>query len=134
MSEPLLAAMRKLKVMIVDDHAAFRRVAKSLLQPLIAEWVECKDGHEAVRRYPQAQPDLVLMDIAMKPLDGLRASAQIKARFPDARIVMLTQYDEADLRAAAREVGAIAYLLKENLLEARDFIEAGTWREQPKSK
>jgi len=123
--------MRKLKLMIVDDHAAFRQVVKSLLQPLTADWVECEDGQEAVDRYPQAQPDLVLMDIEMKPLDGLQACARVKARFPDARIIILTQYDDADLHAAAAKAGACGYVLKENLPQVRELIEAEDRRQQP---
>jgi len=117
--------------MIVDDHAAFRQVVKSLVQPLIADLVECEDGQEAVDRYPQAQPDLVLMDIEMKPLDGLQASARIKARFPGARIFILTQYDDADLHTAAAQAGACGYVLKENLPQVRVLIEAETRRDHP---
>ena len=53
----------------------------------------------------QSQPDidLVLMDVRMKPIDGLRATASIKARFPETRIAIVSQYDAAELRAEARE-------------------------------
>ena len=101
--------------MIVDDHAAFRQVVKAQLQTVGAEWVECKDGQAAVVQYSEFRPDFVLMDIAMKGLDGLNATAQITARFPDARIFMLTEYDDPDLREAAQHAGACGYVLKENL-------------------
>jgi two-component system chemotaxis response regulator CheY len=118
--------MEKLKIMIVDDHVPLRRLVKSLLRPLASEVVECGNGQEAVDRYPQVQPDVVLMDIAMKPLDGLQASRQITARFPHARIFILTQYDEAGLRASAKRAGARGYLLKDNLLELPQLIEEQT--------
>jgi CheY-like chemotaxis protein len=101
--------------MIVDDHPAFRQVLKTTLLPLAAEVVECEDGAEAVRRFPETQPDVVLMDIALPGLDGIRATAQIKARFPKARILIVTQYDDPDFRAATREAGACGYVVKDDL-------------------
>ena len=111
-----------MKIMVVDDHAAFRRVVVMQLQTVGAEIVECGDGQEAVAQYPQFLPDIVLMDIAMKGLDGLGATAQIKARFPGARIFMLTEYDDADLREAALRAGACGYLLKENLSQLQALL------------
>jgi DNA-binding NarL/FixJ family response regulator len=69
------------------------------------------------------------MDIAMKPLDGLQASARIKGCFPDAQIIILTQYNDAGLHAAATKSGACGYVLKENLLQVRELIEAESRRE-----
>jgi two-component system response regulator DegU len=112
--------------MIADDHAAFRQVAKTMLKPLGAEVLECQDGQEAVEQFAHARPDFVLMDVAMQPLDGLRATAQIKARFPEARIIILTQYDDADLRAAANQAGACAYLLKEDLSALPRIVQSAS--------
>lgn len=110
--------------MIVDDHAAFRQVVKAQLQTIGAQCVECEDGQDALEQYPAFRPDFVLMDIAMKGLDGLSATAQIKARFPDARILMLTEYDDLDLRAAARQAGACGYVLKEDLSHLPDVLQS----------
>lgn len=110
--------------MIADDHAAFRQVVKALLSATPAEFVECENGLEAVAQYPRFRPDLVLMDIAMQNLDGLAATAQIKARFPAARIFMLTQYDDPDLRAAARRAGACGYLLKDDLSQLPALLQS----------
>ncbi len=101
--------------MLVDDHAGFRQVVQNLLQAAGVEWAECEDGAEAVREYPRVRPDVVLMDIAMKGLDGLQATRQIRRAFPEARVIMLTQYDDPDLRLAAKEAGAVGYLLKDDL-------------------
>ncbi len=108
--------------MIVDDHAAFRQLLRSVLAPLRADIVECRDGQEAVAAYPRFQPDVVLMDIAMKGLNGLRATAQIVAQFPAARVVMLTEYDHPDLRAAAEQAGACRYLLKDDLVQLQALL------------
>jgi CheY-like chemotaxis protein len=114
----------KLRILVVDDHVAFRHVVRTMLETAAWECIECGDGRDAVGLFAQTQPDLVLMDIAMEHLDGLRATAQIKARFPAARIIILTQYDETDLRSAADEAGACGYLLKENLLGLDTLIQA----------
>ena len=66
----------------------------------------------------------MLLDITLPQMDGLAATRQIKARFPEARIVILTQDDEAALRAAAEQAGACGYLLKENLSEVPRWIAA----------
>jgi DNA-binding NarL/FixJ family response regulator len=64
------------------------------------------------------------MDIAMKDLDGISATRQIKAAYPDAKIIIVTGYDEAELRQAAREAGACGYVLKENLIELRQRLQS----------
>ncbi|MGH9838430.1 MAG: response regulator [Blastocatellia bacterium] len=85
-------------------------------------FTECSDGVQALDAYRQHHPDWVLMDIKMKEMDGLAATRQIKAAFPQARIVIVTGYDDARLREAARSAGACAYVHKENLLELRQIL------------
>ncbi len=65
--------------------------------------------------YERVHPDWVLMDIAMEPVDGLAASRTILKLHPDAKIIILTNYDDPDYRDAARKVGTIAFVLKEHL-------------------
>ena len=113
-----------MRIMLVDDHPGFRQVVKMHLQTAGAEFLECDNGLEGVARYAQLQPELVLMDIAMAGLDGLRATAQIKARFPEARIIVLTQYDDPDLREAARQAGACEYVLKEDLSQLQALLQS----------
>ena len=110
--------------MVVDDHSAFRQVVRTLIQAAGGEVLECKDGYEAVRQYPRFRPDIVLMDIAMKGLDGLNATMQIKRGSPGARVYMLTQYDDSDLRLAAQEVGAAGYLLKDDLSQLQLLLNS----------
>jgi CheY-like chemotaxis protein len=113
---------RPMKLLIADDSAAFRRLVKSLFPAATTRFLECADGEEAVFRYDQERPDWTLMDIEMKGVDGLTATAMIRARHPHARILIVTQYDDSDLRANARTAGASAYILKDNLAELRRFI------------
>ncbi len=111
-----------MKIMIVDDHAGFRRVVCTMIRGTGAEVVECEDGAQAEKQYRLCRPDLVLMDIEMQGLDGLQATARIRSSFPAARILMLTQYDDPELREAARRVGAAGYLLKDDLSQLPTLI------------
>ena len=117
-----MSELRILRVMIVDDNPDMRRLIRSIIGGLAGSIVECRDGAEAVREYAAHQPDWVLMDIEMKPLDGISATAEIKRGFPDARIVIVTEYDDPDWRQEARDAGACAYVLKDNLPEMRRIL------------
>ena len=95
-----------MKLLIVDDNAAMRRMLRRLLGDLAGVTLECDDGAQAVEIYTRHRPDWVLMDIEMKGLDGLEATSQIRAIDPDARIVIVTNFEDASLRTAAAKAGA----------------------------
>ena len=107
-----------MKCLIVEDSAAMRRVIRKVISDL-AEVEECQDGSEALAAYALHRPDWVLMDINMRLMHGLDATRQISAAFPDARVVVVSNYDSDELREAAQAAGACGYLLKENLLDLR---------------
>jgi two-component system, NarL family, response regulator LiaR len=115
-----------MKILIVEDSEKMRQVIKSFVVSLAEEVSECVDGSEALTAYEQHQPDWVLMDIMMKGMDGLAATRKIKASYPDARIVIVTSYDDVDLRAAARSAGACEYVTKDNLLKVRQILGSRT--------
>ena len=100
--------------MIVDDNAQMRRLIRSFL-PQGHQIVECADGAEAVAGYQKYRPDWVTMDIKMPLLDGIAATARIKAAFSQARIIIVTEFTNDGLREAARKAGARDYILKEDL-------------------
>lgn len=66
------------------------------------------------------------MDIRMQEMDGISATRQITAALPEANIRIVRDYDDADLRAAARAAGARAYVVKESLLDVRSILTANT--------
>ena len=101
--------------MIVDDHAEIRRLLRSMLDELASEFTECADGAEAVAAFARQRPDWTIMDITMKGMDGLEATRRIQKQFSDSKIVMLTQHDTPQMRAAALEAGACAFISKDNL-------------------
>lgn len=113
-----------MKLLIIDDNPQMRRLLRRVLTGLFTEVCECADGTEAVAAYSHQQPDWVLMDIEMPEVDGLTATRRIRAEFPAAQIVMVTQYDDRELRAAASAAGVSGYVLKDDLLSLRSLLQA----------
>jgi CheY-like chemotaxis protein len=113
-----------LTVLVVDDHAPFRAVLKTLLASTGAAVTECGSATEALRRCDELQPDWVLMDIEMPGLDGIAATRALKSHRPQTRVVIVTQYDDPDLRAEAARAGASGYVLKDDLAALPRFFSA----------
>ena len=101
-----------------------RRMVKTLVKDLVECVFECDDGAGALSAYTKHRPDWVLMDIDLPELDGINATRQILAAHADARVVIVTNYDDADLREAARLAGACEYVVKEDLIEIRRILGA----------
>jgi CheY-like chemotaxis protein len=113
-----------LRLLIVDDNAAVRRLIRSIVQPFASEISECADGGDALSAYQARRPDIVLMDIRMKEVDGIQATREIKVADPKARVIIVTDYDDDGLREAAARAGACAYALKDNLLDLARLLGA----------
>lgn len=115
-------------VLIVEDNPAMRRVIRTFISDVAdsIEVAECGDGAAALQAYEQARPDWVLMDIRLGAMNGIEASREIKARHPEAKIVVVTNYGDRELREAAASAGACAYVLKENLIELHDILSGAT--------
>ena len=111
--------------LIVEDSELMRRLIKGLIVGIVDTVVECESGDAAYAAYAAHRPDWVLMDIQLPGLDGIAATGRIRADFPDARILIVTDYGDERLRAAAREAGACGYVLKEDLLEVRRRLKQG---------
>ena len=112
-----------MKVLIVEDDRAMRELMKRVVGDLVDSFSECGDGRDALAAYQAERPDWVLMDLRMKDVDGLTATEQIVDAWPGARVLIVTSYGDASLRQAARLAGACGYVLKENLLEVRGWLE-----------
>jgi CheY-like chemotaxis protein len=111
-------------LLIADDNAEMREMIRELVADLADAIYECCNGNQAVTAYATHQPDWVVMDLQMPVLDGIKATKEIRAVFPAAQIVILTQYDDARYRAAALAAGASRYVLKDDLLQLRAIIAA----------
>jgi DNA-binding NarL/FixJ family response regulator len=103
-----------IRVLVVDDHAILRDGIRSLLeiQPDIRVVGEASNGREAVERVAELQPDIVLMDVAMPEMNGLEATEIIKERFPNVKVLILTQHDDREYVEPLLRVGASGYVLK----------------------
>lgn len=119
-----------LKLLIVDDKAQVRRMLRRFLGDLATEISETDDGETALEAYAAFLPDWVLMDIEMKHTNGIVATERIRAAYPQANIVIVTNYDDDSLRKRATAAGACAYVLKENLLALRSLLMTGATSSQ----
>jgi two-component system, NarL family, response regulator DegU len=108
--------------MIVDDNEQMRKVIRSVLEESVESFVECSDGDDALQAYERFRPDWVLMDIGMNRVDGIAATEEIKNKYPDARIIVVTEYGDTFFRDAARKAGAIDFVLKEQLSDIQSVI------------
>ena len=112
-----------MKLLIVEDNPTVRQMIRQVAATFADHISECSDSAEAVAAYTTEQPDWVLMDVRMPRLNGIQATRQIRAAFPAARIIIVTSFDEPGLREAAQQAGACGYVLKENLLELREWFQ-----------
>ncbi len=105
---------RPVRILIVDDHALFRKGVASLIKPMGAMQVvgEASSGEEALAKAIALRPDVILMDIHMPDMDGIEATRRIKADLPDVQVVILTMSDEDEHLFEAIKSGAQGYLLK----------------------
>lgn len=99
--------------MIAEDSAEIRLLLKDLLKfgnhKVVAEAI---NGNEAVKKFNETKPDVLLLDIAMPKKDGLDTLKEIIATNPNAKIVMITACDTLDTITHCTEEGALAYLIK----------------------
>ena len=106
--------MNKIKVLVADDHAIVRIGLKSVLdyETDIEVVGEVKNGIEAVQEAERTHPDVVIMDLVMPRKDGVSATREIHARFPDTKILILTTFGTSDGIAHALEEGASGAMMK----------------------
>ena len=113
-----------MRLLIVDDNPGIHRVIKSIVADVADEIFDCTEGPKALTAYLEHRPDFVLMDFAMAGVDGITETRVITETDPTARIIIVTNYDGAELREAARLAGACGYVLKENLFDVRRLLQA----------
>jgi two-component system, NarL family, response regulator LiaR len=111
-----------MNILVVDDNAKMREMVKSALMKTADHFIECSDGNEVVAAYGRHRPDWILMDVVMKEMDGITATKAVTDAFPDAKIIIMTQYNDKKLREKAIRAGALEFVLKENLADVRDII------------
>jgi len=116
--------MRKIGVLLVDDHTVVRQGLRALLKSEedIEVTGEAENGRQAVMVAQKTSPDVVVMDIAMPLLNGLEATRQILKLIPTAKVLVLTSYGDDDCVEQLMQAGASGYLIKQTA--ANDLIKA----------
>ena len=123
--------MAKLRVLLVDDHEVVRQGVKALLeaQDTVKVVGEAGTASDAVRRVGYDSPDVVVMDVRLPDGSGVDACREIRSRFPDVKVLMLTSYADEEALVSAIMAGAAGYVLKQirgtELLTAVKRVAAG---------
>jgi len=106
-----------IRLLVVDDHPVLREGVAAILEDRTDMVLagEARDGAEAVARFRELRPDVVLMDLQMPVMNGVEAILAIRAEFPNARILVLTTYAGDAQAVRALKAGATGYLLKSSL-------------------
>ena len=110
------------KILIVEDSAQFRHLLVDLLDGYCDKVYECTDGMDVMRAYKKYKPDCVVMDIQMNEMDGFDATRRLKVIHPEARVVLMSQYNDPEIQQEAKMVGAERSVPKENILELRTIF------------
>lgn len=122
---------QKLKVLLADDHKLLRAGLKLLLQrnPDFAVVGEAANGEQTLQLFQQLEPDLLLLDLSMPKMDGLDCLREIKSRWPEAKVIVLTMHEDENYIKQAMQAGAAAYVHKSaadtDLFKAIDAVQAG---------
>jgi two-component system invasion response regulator UvrY len=110
--------------MLVDDHAVVRMGFRLLLDTTadLRVVAECGSGEEALQRYPEAEPDVMVLDLSMDGMGGLETLSRLLAKWPGSRVLVLSAHEDTSHPRRALAAGALGYLTKRSAADA--LIEA----------
>jgi DNA-binding NarL/FixJ family response regulator len=108
---------KRIRTLVVDDSAEFMRAVCSYLEvlPNIAVIAKGRNGREAVALAHEWMPDLVLMDVKMPEMTGPEAASQLAKELPDVVVILMSAFEDEEVRRATKESGAFAFVMKEEL-------------------
>jgi DNA-binding NarL/FixJ family response regulator len=106
----------KTRILLVDDHELMREGLRSILEDEEGVEIvgECSGGREAVALALQLEPEIVVMDVGMKDMNGIEATRQIRAELPEVEVIALSSHSDSRYVNAMLEAGACGYVLKAN--------------------
>jgi two-component system nitrate/nitrite response regulator NarL len=121
-NEKHMTGISETSVIVIDDHPLFRKGVADLIgmEPSLTLVGEAADGESGIRLAVEREPDLILLDLNMKGMDGIATLHALRAADLDARVVMLTVSDNEEDVVAALRAGADGYLLKD--MEPEDIL------------
>jgi DNA-binding NarL/FixJ family response regulator len=111
--------VKKLRILIADDHGLLRGGARAILQSRRGWRVvgEAANGREAVQKAIELNPDVAVVDIGMPDVDGIEVARQIREAVPDTKVLMLTMHESDEMVSRALDAGARGFVLKSDLTE-----------------
>ncbi len=111
--------MSTIRIMLVDDHAVVRAGVRRLLEQESRFLVvaECESGERAYQQFGEYLPDITVMDLSMPGMGGMEAIGRIIARYPTAKLLVLSMHENAAFASQALKAGARGYLAKNGLAE-----------------
>lgn len=121
---------QKLTLLLADDHKLLRSGLKLLLQrnPNMLVVGEAEDGEQTIHLFEQLRPDILLLDLSMPNMGGIECLKEIKSRYPEARVIVLTMHEDENYIKRAMQAGASAYVHKSaadtDLFKAIEAVEA----------
>jgi two-component system response regulator NreC len=133
--------MSKASVLLVEDHIVVRQGIKALLsdEPDLEIVGEADNGREALQAVMELQPNLVLMDISMPGLNGIEATRQIRQRYPEVKVIVLSMHANEEYVFQVLRAGASGYVLKQSdssevLTAIRAALAGGSFLSPPISR
>lgn len=111
-----------MKILIVEDNPYMRNVITRLVKRANDEIFQCDDGIFVESIYENHEPDVILMDIRMKHMDGLEATKNLTEKHPEAKVIIVTNFPDQKLKETAFRNGAKGFLLKDNLTGINNIV------------
>ena len=113
-----------IRILVVDDYAPWRRFLRCTLgmHDEFEAVAECSDGHEAIQKAKELQPDLILLDIGLPTLNGIEAARHIREVSPESKILFVSQNRSPEIVEEGLSTGAEGYVVKSDA--ARELLPA----------
>ena len=114
-----MATKTKTRVLVIDDHPILRKGVAQLInvQPDFTVCGETDDTRKVISTIQSSKPDVVILDVSLKGASGIEALKDIKAQFPDLKVLMLSMHDESIYGSRALRAGASGYIMKQEAPE-----------------
>lgn len=109
-------------LMLVEDNLEFRNMLKNLFVKYFSEIIETDNGDDALEKFDIHRPDWVFMDISLAKSDGISSTRKIKLKHPEAKIVMVSQYNNPRIINASLKAGAFDFVTKDDISNLFNII------------